>query len=86
MRRGMETVKSVTYAAGRRVATVEQVVSRAEDCEEMGNLYFRLSDLYRRLEDFGDGAESERTAILDDISAVREKIKEFDGYLKGYRD
>lgn len=86
MKRGVETVKSIEYTAGRRVATVEQVVSRADDCEEMGNLYFRLSDLYRRLDNLEDGMDNERAALIGDIADVRSRIAEYEGYLRGYTD
>lgn len=84
-----ETVKNVTYTNGTRIATVEQTVSRADDAEKLGNLYFRLSDIYRRLDDEGI-AESERLALkLDlgkDLGKVEEEIKEYIGYLEGYGD
>ena len=34
-----ETIKSVNYSNGSRIATIEQVISRADDCAEIGNLY-----------------------------------------------
>ena len=45
----METVKNVAYGNGTRISTVERVVTRADDAEQLGNLYFRLSGVYRQL-------------------------------------
>lgn len=80
-----ETVKNVTYTNGTRIATVEQTVSRSDDAEKLGSLYFRLSDIYRRLDDEGI-AESERLALKLDLEKVEEEIKEYIGYLTGYGD
>lgn len=84
MRRGTEVIKTVEYTNGRRVATVEQVISRADDCEAMGDLYFRLSNLYRRLEDVIN--EAERAGISGEIADVRAEIARYAGYLDGYTD
>lgn len=37
----METVKNVAYENGTRISTVERVVTRADDAEQLGNLYRR---------------------------------------------
>lgn len=75
-------VKSVEYKNRMRIATLTQTVSRADDCEELGNLYFRLSDIYRRLE-AEEGADMQ-TALLADRDAVLLQIQTFTGYLAGY--
>lgn len=77
-----ETIKDIRYDAGSRIATVEQVVTKADDYAEVGNLYFRLSDLYRRLE--ADIDEGERTALEKDLTAVRLELDKYLGYLEGY--
>lgn len=77
-----ETVMNVVYENGARVATVEQVNSRSDDCAEIGNLYYRLSDYYRRLEQ--GITDEEREAIHRDIAEVKEKIDVYIGYLAGY--
>ena len=85
MKRITETIKAVTYEKGSRVAVIEQKISRADDCEELGNLYFRLSDIYRRL-DMEGIAESERKALLSDRADLTAKIMEYRGYLEGYAE
>lgn len=77
-----ETIKDIRYDAGSRIATVEQVVTKADDYAEVGNLYFRLSDLYRRLET--DIDEGERAALEKDLAAVRLELDKYLGYLEGY--
>lgn len=85
MKRITETIKAITYEKGSRVAVIEQKISRADDCEELGNLYFRLSDIYRRL-DMEGIAESEREALLSDRADLTAKIMEYRGYLEGYAE
>lgn len=80
-----ETVKTVTYEKGTRISTVERVITRADDAEQLGNLYFRLSDIYRRLDDEGI-ADSEKLTLKLDLGKVEEEIKEYIGYLEGYGD
>lgn len=84
MKRIMETIKTVTYENGSRVAVIEQKISRADDCEELGNLYFRLCDIYRRLEDVTD--ENERAALEADRVKIAKEIERYRGYLEGYAD
>lgn len=79
-----ETIKSVNYSNGSRIATIEQVISRADDCAEIGNLYYRLSDYYRSFE--LTGTNEEREAILKDIAEVKEKIEIYTSYLAGYSE
>ena len=81
----VETVKNVVYTNGVRVSTVERIVTRANDCEELGNLYFRLSDIYRRLEAEGI-ADEERDALNLDLAEILAKIAEYRGYLDGYTE
>lgn len=75
-------VKSVEYKNCKRIATLTQTVSRADDCEELGNLYFRLSDIYRRLDNCTD--ETERAALDADKSVMLTDIETYSGYLAGY--
>ena len=82
MRNTKETIKSVNYENGARVAVVEQIISRADDCAEIGNLYYRLSDYYRRLEQ--DITDEEKEMIRRDIENVKEQIIVYSGYLDGY--
>ena len=77
--RPVETIKNVAYGKGVRVSTVD----RADDCEEIGNLYFRLSDIYRRLETEGI-TEAERETLMSDRADLTAKIMEYRGYLEGY--
>lgn len=81
--RPVETIKNVAYGKGVRVSTVERVVTRADDCEEIGNLYFRLSDIYRRL-DMEGITEAERETLMSDRADLIAKITEYHGYLEGY--
>ena len=82
MKRITETIKAVTYEKGSRVAVIEQKISRADDCEELGNLYFRLCDIYRRLEETDD--EAERDGLEADRVKVAAEIERYRGYLDGY--
>ena len=77
-----ETVKAVTYNGGKRVATVERTASRADDAEKLGDLYFRLSDVYRRKQDCAD--ENELAALEADRTKISAEISEYTGYLDGY--
>ena len=78
----IETIKDISYQNGRRVAMVEQVISRADDCAKMGELYLRMSDLYRRMED--DITEEERAAIAEDLKSIKAEMAVYTGYLEGY--
>ncbi len=82
MKRITETIRTVTYENGSRVAVIEQKISRADDCEELGNLYFRLCDIYRRLEEAEDAAE--RDALEADRVKITAEIERYRGYLDGY--
>lgn len=82
MKRITETIKAVTYEKGSRVAVIEQKISRADDCEELGNLYFRLCDIYRRLEEIENAAE--RDALEADRVKIAAEIERYRGYLEGY--
>lgn len=82
MKKANETVKNVIYSNNTRVVTIETVVSRADDCEELGNLYFRLSDIYRRLEGTEDATE--RDALEADRVKIAAEIERYRGYLDGY--
>lgn len=77
-----ETVKAVTYSDGKRIATVERTASRADDAEKLGDLYFRLSDVYRRKQDCTD--ENELAALEADRAKISAEIAEYTGYLDGY--
>lgn len=80
-----ETVKNVSYTNGRRIATIEQNISRSDDCEHIGTLYYRLSDIYRRM-DNNDISTEEQEALEKDIIAVKEELNTYLGYLSGYSD
>lgn len=77
-----ETVKAVTYENGTRISTVERVVTRADDAEQLGNLYFRLSDIYRRLDSCE--TDTERAALEADKAVILAEIETYAGYLNGY--
>ena len=79
-----DTVKTVTYTNGKRVATIERTVSRADDAEKLGELYYRLSDIYRRKQDSTNA--DELTALETDRSKIAAQITEYLGYLNGYED
>jgi len=79
-----EMVKNVSYSGGNRTAVVEKVVSRADDAAYLGNLYYRLSDFYRRLE--MEITDEERALIQRDLADVLAEITEYRGYLDGYTD
>ena len=83
--RPVESVKNVAYGKGVRVATVERTVTFADDCEELGNLYFRLSDISRRLETEGI-EEAEKKNLAADRKEILAKIAEYRGYLDGYTE
>lgn len=83
MKKANETVTNVVYANGVRVATLEQVNTRADDCAAVGALYYRLSDIYRRLETDGID-ETERTALETDLAQVKAELSVALGYLEGY--
>ena len=80
----METVKNVAYENGTRISTVEKVVTRADDSEQLGNLYFRLSGVYRQLENCTDAAEHD--ALEADKAVILAEIGTYVGYLNGYED
>ena len=80
----METVKNVAYENGTRISTVERVVTRADDAEQLGNLYFRLSGVYRQLESCTDAAEHD--ALEADKAVILTEIGTYVGYLNGYED
>ena len=80
----METVKNVAYGNGTRISTVERVVTRADDAEQLGNLYFRLSGVYRQLENCTDAAEHD--ALEADKAVILAEIGTYVGYLNGYED
>lgn len=78
----VETTKNVTYSGSNRIATIEQTITRADDCEKLGSLYYRLSDMYRRL-----GQEipaDERTALEADRVKILSEIETYTEYLNGY--
>ena len=77
-----ETTKGVVYNAGRRVATIERVCTRSDDCADVGRLYYRLSDIYRRLE--GEISEGEREALEADLAQVNSELRTALSYLDGY--
>ncbi len=79
----VETTKNVTYANGSRVATIEQVITRADDYAKMGELYFRLADLWRRLED-DKTTEEERVYLEKDLEKVQAELAVQEGYVAGY--
>lgn len=80
----METVKTVAYENGARISTIERVATRADDAEQLGNLYFRLSGVYRQLENCTDAAE--RDALEADKAVILAEIGTYVGYLNGYED
>ncbi len=81
-----ETVKNVTYAGTTRVATVERTVTRSEDLEQLGNLYFRLSDIYRRIDAAVKPGTDELVALNADKARIQSEIETYKGYLAGYEN
>lgn len=78
-----ETIRNISYENGTRVEVVEKVISRADDCAKVGELYFRMSDLYRRLENNEINAD-EREVIAKELDEVKDQIWTYTGYLDGY--
>lgn len=78
----VDTVKSVTYSDNKRIATIERTVSRADDAETLGNLYFRMSDLYRRQSVITDSNDLQN--IANEITEVCTSIEEYTTYLANY--
>ena len=64
------------------MATVEQVISRADDSAKLGDLYYRMSDLYRRAD--GEINDDERVLIEKELAEVKEQIAVYTEYLNGY--
>ena len=77
-----ETIKNISYENGARVATVEQVISRADDSAKLGDLYYRMSDLYRRAD--GEITDEEREVIEKELAEVKAQIAVYTEYLNGY--
>jgi hypothetical protein len=77
-----ETIKNISYENGARVATVEQVISRADDSAKIGELYFRMSDLYRRSDE--EITDEEREVIEKELAEVKAQIAVYTEYLNGY--
>ena len=77
-----ETIKNISYENGARVATVEQVISRADDSAKIGELYFRMSDLYRRADE--EITDEERAVIEKELAEVKKQIAVYTEYLNGY--
>lgn len=77
-----ETIKNISYENGARVATVEQVIRRADDSAKLGDLYYRMSDLYRRAD--GEINDDERVLIEKELAEVKEQIAVYTEYLNGY--
>lgn len=77
-----ETIKNISYENGARVATVEQVISRADDSAKLGDLYYRMSDLYRRAD--GEINDDERVLIEKELAEVKAQIAVYTEYLNGY--
>lgn len=80
-----ETIKNVSYTNGNRIATVEQKISRADDCEKIGTLYFRMSDIYRRL-DVENITDGEREMLIKELEDTKKELDVYLGYLSGYSD
>lgn len=77
-----ETIKNISYENGARVTTVEQVISRADDSAKLGDLYYRMSDLYRRAD--GEINDDERVLIEKELAEVKAQIAVYTEYLNGY--
>lgn len=77
-----ETIKNISYENGARVATVEQVISRADDSAKIGEFYFRMSDLYRSADE--EITDEERAVIEKELAEVKEQIAVYTEYLNGY--
>ena len=77
-----ETIKNISYENGARVATVEQVIRRADDSAKIGELYFRMSDLYRRSDE--EITDEEREVIEKELAEVKAQIAVYTEYLNGY--
>lgn len=80
-----ETVKSVEYNGVSRVATVEQTISRTNDCEYIGNLYFRMADAYRVI-DNQERTDAEKTQARTNLANLQAELEEYLVYLSGYTD
>lgn len=80
-----ETVKNVSYINGKRIATIEQDISRADDYEKVGMLYLRMADIYRRL-DVSDIPDREKEMLGNELEGVKKELDVYLGYLSGYSD
>ena len=80
-----ETVKSVEYSGVNRVATIEHTISRKNDCEHIGNLYFRIADIYRII-DAADTTEEDRALARTNLATLQAELEEYLVYLSGYTD
>ena len=80
-----ETVKSVEYNGVSRIATVEQTISRTNDCEYIGNLYFRMADAYRVI-DNQERTDAEKTQARTNLATLQAELEEYLVYLSGYTD
>ena len=74
----------IDYLTGVMCAILDRVVTRADDAEQLGNLYFRLSGVYRQLENCTDAAEHD--ALEADKAVILAEIGTYVGYLNGYED
>lgn len=77
-----ENVANVKYENGMRVSTIIRTETRAEDAESLGNCYFRLADVYRRLE-----AETDDVVLASleaDKVILLSQIETYKSYLSGY--
>lgn len=77
-----ETVTNVTYQNGKRVSTVTRTETRSDDAEMLGNYYYRLADIYRRLDIETD--ETALTALNADKNTILGQIEIYKTYLAGY--
>ena len=77
-----DTVKSVTYVSGVRVAAIERTVTIADDAEQLGNLYYRLADVCRRIGNTAD--PDELAALRSDKAVIESGITEYAAYIAGY--
>jgi len=77
-----ETVKNVVYENDTRISTVERVNTRADDAQQIGNLYFQLADVYRRIENCETAVD--RAALEADKESILADIDTYIRYLMGY--
>ena len=78
-----EQVTNVTYEGQNRVETITRTVTKADDADKLGALYYQLGALLRRLQtnSLNDAAKA---SVNEQITVIKASITEMAQYLAGY--